>query len=227
MLSSREGGRSKTQLVVVGREARRVSRREPGELVTPTRYPDTGPRQQTRCGEHRFTFANGGFVATVRLMIGVVKFLLLVTMGVWVGSIVFFSFVQAPTVFRTLDAESAARLQRATFPHYYLLGIVCAALGIVWVATLLAVGAMRLPAAALCLLLLAAGGAANLWMRQGVAPQMARVREQRVVAATGSQEALVLEREWKTLHRLSVQVNGAVLVSGLVVLGVLVWSRIL
>ncbi|MCX7915807.1 MAG: DUF4149 domain-containing protein [Verrucomicrobiae bacterium] len=160
-------------------------------------------------------------------MSGVVKFLLLVTMSVWVGSIVFFSFVQAPTVFRTLEPESAARLQRATFPHYYLLGIVCAALGIVWVAALLAMGAVRLPAGVMCLLLLAAGGAASLWMRQGVAPQMARVRQERVVAAAGSQEALVLEREWKALHRLSVQVNAAVLLSGLVVLGVLVWARIL
>lgn len=160
-------------------------------------------------------------------MTGVVKFLLLVTIGIWVGSIVFFSLVQAPTVFRTLEPEAAARLQRATFPHYYLLGIVCAALGIVWVATLLAMGAMRLPAATVCLLLLAASGAANVWMRQGVAPYMARVREKRVVAAAGSQEALALEREWKTLHRLSVQVNGAVLLSGLVVLALLVWSRVL
>lgn len=158
-------------------------------------------------------------------MTPVVKYLYLLTLAVWVGSIVFFSFVQAPTVFQTLDAENAARLQRATFPKYYLVGIVCAMAGVVCVAVLLAEQALPARAGILCLLLLAGMGALNVWMRQGVAPQMARVREQRAVAAPGSRELAAAEAEWRQLHGLSVKVNGAVLLGGLVLLGVAVYSK--
>ena len=151
-----------------------------------------------------------------------VKYIYLLTLAVWVGSIIFFSFVQAPTVFKALDPENAAKLQRATFPKYYMVGIVCAGLGIVCVAVLLAANVFKLPVAVLSLLLLAGMGSLNVWMRQGVAPQMAQVREARAAAKAPAEE---LDKEWKALHRLSVQVNGAVLFSGLVLLWVLVYSK--
>jgi len=160
-------------------------------------------------------------------MTPVVKYVYLLTLAVWVGSIVFFSFVQAPTVFQTLDTENAARLQRATFPKYYMVGIVCAAVGIGCVAVLLAEQVWPLRVGIFCLLLLAGMGALNVWMRQGVAPQMARVREQRAVAAAGSRELAAAEAEWKQLHGLSVKVNGAVLLGGLVLLGVAVSARVM
>jgi hypothetical protein len=84
----------------------------------------------------------------------------------------------------------------------------------------------RLPVAILSLLLLAGGGAANLWMRQGVMPQMLSVR-QRVAEAKAAGRALgrELEAEWKTMHGLSVKINGAVLLCALVLLYVLVYSK--
>jgi hypothetical protein len=154
-----------------------------------------------------------------------IKWVYLVTLAVWVGSIVFLSFVQAPTVFRVLKPEDAAALQRATFPKYYMVGIGCAVVGIVCVAILLAAQVLKLPVAILSWFLLAGMGAASVWMRQGVAPQMAQVREQRAVAAPGSQELAALEADWKSLHRLSVQVNGAVLLAGLALLFVLVYAK--
>ena len=55
-----------------------------------------------------------------------IKWLYIVALGVWVGSIIFFSFFIAPTVFKVLKPEDAARLQRALFPKYYLVGMICA-----------------------------------------------------------------------------------------------------
>ena len=140
-------------------------------------------------------------------------------MGVWVGSIVFFSFVVAPTVFRVLSREDAARLQRALFPLYYLVGIVCAAVGIVCVGTLLADRAFGKWPGILSLLLLAGMGGADFWLRQTVVPQMARLRAQK-------DEGSASEAEWKALHRVSVQLNAAVLLAGLALIFLLVYARV-
>jgi uncharacterized membrane protein len=160
-------------------------------------------------------------------MTPVVKWLYLVALAVWIGSIVFWSFVAAPALFRALGPEQAGQVVRRIFPTYYLLGMVAAAVGIVTVGILLGAGAMRTPVAVLSLLLLAGMGGLNLWMRQGVAPHMAVVRE-RVARARAADRVVdpELEAEWKGLHRLSVQVNGAVLLGALVLLFLLVYSRI-
>ena len=47
-----------------------------------------------------------------------------VLISVWVGVIVFFSAIIAPTVFKTLDEKSAGVFLRAFFPKYYLFAIV-------------------------------------------------------------------------------------------------------
>src|SRR5580700_1638162 len=84
-----------------------------------------------------------------------VKWFYLVTLAVWIGSIVFFSFVVAPTVFRTLKPEDAAALIRRIFSKYYLIGMICGAVGIVCVGLLLTDHAFGKWPAILSLLLLA------------------------------------------------------------------------
>lgn len=156
-----------------------------------------------------------------------IKWVYLVTLAVWVGSIVFFSFAVAPTVFKVLKPEDAAKLQRAVFPKYYLVGMVCAAVGIVCVGILLVDRAFGKWPGILSLLLLAAMGATDLWLRQAVVPQMNDLRERRVVIIeSGQQPEPALESEWKSLHRLSVQLNGAVLLCGLALLFLVVYARV-
>ena len=47
-----------------------------------------------------------------------------VLISIWVGVIIFFSAIIAPTVFKTLDEKSAGIFLRAFFPKYYLFAIV-------------------------------------------------------------------------------------------------------
>ena len=101
-----------------------------------------------------------------------VKWLYLVTLAVWIGSIVFFSFAVAPTVFKTLKPEDAAALIRRIFSKYYLIGIICAAVSIVCLGLLLADRAYSRWPAILSLLLVAGMGGTDLWLRQGVMPHM-------------------------------------------------------
>jgi hypothetical protein len=58
-------------------------------------------------------------------MIGATNFALAIFWAVWLGSIILFSFVVAPTVHGVLEKQVAARLLRNLFPRYYALGIVC------------------------------------------------------------------------------------------------------
>ena len=152
-------------------------------------------------------------------MMQAVKWLYLMTLAIWIGSVVFFSFAVAPTVFRVLQPDDAARLQRAIFPKYYAAGIICAAIGLVCAGVLFAGdGLPRTPAIA-SLLLLAAMGGTDLWLRQSVVPRMAELREQRAAAKEPDAK---LEAEWKSRHALSVQLNVVVLLGGMVLLGLFV-----
>ena len=58
--------------------------------------------------------------------------LAVVSAALLAGGMVFFSFVFAPLVFRTLDEENAGAMIRAVFPVYYLAGLLIAALGAIF-----------------------------------------------------------------------------------------------
>lgn len=55
---------------------------------------------------------------------------MMMSMAILLGSIVFLSFVLAPTVFQVLDARSEGSLLRAVFPRYYGLGVICSAISL-------------------------------------------------------------------------------------------------
>src|SRR5437867_865479 len=114
-----------------------------------------------------------------------IKWLYLLTLAVWIGSIVFFSFVVAPTVFKTLKPEDAASLIRKIFAKYYVVGCVCAAVAIMCVGTLAMRRAFGVWPAAFSLILLVAMGGTDLCLRQSVMPHMNELRDRRaaVVAA--------------------------------------------
>ncbi|MFB6120196.1 MAG: DUF4149 domain-containing protein [Halobacteriaceae archaeon] len=52
-------------------------------------------------------------------------------LGAWFGSIVFFSFFGAPTIFATLDEGAAGRAVNAIFPRYYRFGLGAGAVALV------------------------------------------------------------------------------------------------
>jgi uncharacterized membrane protein len=154
-------------------------------------------------------------------MTQLVKFFYCLALAVWVGGMILFSFIIAPTVHRTLDAPNAAKLIRRLFPSYYILGIICAGVGIVCVGLLLADRAFGRWPGVLSLLLLAAAGGTTLWLRQSVTPAMNNLREQRAESPTPE-----TEEEWRALHHLSVRLNIAVLVCGLALLFLVLSARV-
>ncbi len=145
-------------------------------------------------------------------------FLNLLATAILVGKIVFLSFITAPVLAQTLDAEAFSRVVRRLFPRYYALGMASAAVG--WF-TSLALGLLQ-GFESLALI------PATLWL--GIlaieqycrSPLIARINELsdtlKVKQAKGVVTPL-LQQQRDNLHRLTVQLNSVVLLMGLCLIG--------
>jgi hypothetical protein len=136
------------------------------------------------------------------------------SLAVWIGMMVFFAGVIAPTVFRVLPRELAIALQNAVFPKYFMIGAVCG--GVYFLATLIH-GRRRASHSllgwklVLPLLLSAVGTLVFLYCGWSLTPQIQQLAS---TSATDPNAASAL----KTLHSLSVQLNGGVLLALLLLL---------
>ncbi|MDR4495633.1 MAG: DUF4149 domain-containing protein [Nitrospirales bacterium] len=145
-------------------------------------------------------------------------FLNLVASAVLVGKIVFLSFVTAPVLAKTLDADAFARVVRSLFPPYYGLGMLSAALG--W-ASSVSLGfyhgftPMVLIPAALWLGVLAI----EQYCRTPLIAQINELSDQLKAKQAKGISTPLLQKERDVLHRRSVQLNSVVLLMGLCLLG--------
>lgn len=117
-------------------------------------------------------------------------YVFLVAWAVWLGSVVFFSFVLAPTAFRSLG-PNATPLLRALFPHYYGVGL---ASGAVMLATSLALRAGLLVTVPIVIAAVLAA-----YARQVITPAARRARDAED------------EPGYARLHRMSVRLNMVIL----------------
>lgn len=136
--------------------------------------------------------------------------LLLLALGIWLGSIIFFSFVVAPVLFRVLSPSDAGKVVRAVFPVYYLIGMGC---GVVAVLTLwgLTSGPGWAPATLWQVGLLLVMVLINLYARQSLMPRINAARD------AGQMQ----QQQFDRLHRQSVILNGVVLLLGLIVMALI------
>jgi len=137
----------------------------------------------------------------------------LLALGTWVGSVVFFSFFTAPTLFGALPRDMAGRAVSAIFPRYYALGAACGAVALL---TGLLLGARqpafgRLLACEIVLLGLMTGIVA--YAGCVVLPEAAQARLA-LPAIEGTPAYDGAKARFDSLHRLSVLLNGAMLILG-------------
>lgn len=160
-------------------------------------------------------------------MVPFVKWLYLLALSVWLGSAVFFTAAVAPAISRTLESDRSQRVQRAIFPRYYWVGLLCALLGVICVGWLLADRVFGKWPGILSLLLLVSSGAADGWLLMAVLPRLNELYERKTpVIGSGKLPEPHWEQEWKELHRASIQLNLAVLGSLLALLFLVVFARV-
>ncbi len=142
----------------------------------------------------------------------------LLAMAILVGKIVFLSFVTAPVLSRTLDADTFAKVVRSLFPQYYGLGMISAAVG--WI-TSIALGllngfeSMVLLPATIWLGVLAI----EHYCRTPLIAQINDLSDQLKAKQARGLTTPLLQQQRDGLHRLSVQLNSLVLLMGLCLIG--------
>ena len=122
--------------------------------------------------------------------------LTLFLISIWVGSIIFFSAIIAPTVFKTLDEKNAGIFLRAFFPKYYIFGII---LG--FIALILGIKAMSLILVSMVVAMILLSIISRLMI-----PVINAARDMGVEG----------ESRFKKLHTLSVFLNILTLIIGLI-----------
>ncbi len=135
----------------------------------------------------------------------------LMALAIWVGSVIFHSFVVAPTLFRSLPQSTAGDVVARIFPTYYLIGYVCGAVATIapWLLRGSGTGERTVVwasiVAATMLFATIVGGAV-------IHPRAAALRSGLAAAAADSPE----RSQFRRLHAAAVGANLLVLTGGLV-----------
>ncbi|HJQ83755.1 MAG TPA: DUF4149 domain-containing protein [Candidatus Binatia bacterium] len=145
---------------------------------------------------------------------GVVRFVFLLAVGLWVGEIVFFSFVVAPAVFGVLDSARAGAVVGAVFPRYYALGTAAGTVAVV-AAVVIARQAARSGWWTGVVVALLVGLAVTVGAGLVVHPRAQRLR----VALQSAGKAPAEDPGFRRAHQLAVGLNAAALVAVLTGLG--------
>ncbi len=134
------------------------------------------------------------------------QFLYLLSLVMWIGAIIFFSFFTAPVVFKQLERQQAGELISAIFPRYYKLQYVCG--GLMLISLFILQGNSMNPNWLFLTIMLGC----SLYAGQVVNPEARQIKE-KIRDAGGTDDAL--EARFKSLHSMSVKLNSTVLVMGL------------
>jgi MFS family permease len=140
-------------------------------------------------------------------------FVYLLALGCWLGAMVFFSFITAPTLFTRLPIAEAGKVVAGIFPRYYLLGSILGAIALALAAYFAAVRGARgwwsTAAFALAIAL-----ALTLYAGFVVRPRIDAIR----TVAEAERPDPAEKAEFDRLHRLSVMLNGAMILLDLAAL---------
>jgi len=144
----------------------------------------------------------------------------LLAIAILVGKIVFLSFIVAPVLAQTLEANSFAHVVRMLFPRYYALGMVAAAIG--WATTtvigiLKDFGPIDLIFSTLWLSILAIEN----YCRASLTPRINDMSDQLKEAEQKGIKIVSTHKDRDALHSLSVQLNSVVLIMGLCLIGLI------
>jgi hypothetical protein len=125
---------------------------------------------------------------------------IIIIISIWSGTIIFFSAVVAPTVFKSLDEREAGVFLRAFFPKYYIFGIVLGVISIIYL--------LFSPVHSHLLYSIMAMTVLTILGRMSI-PIINKARD------TNNEQA------FKRYHLISVMMNVITLVIGIIILGIL------
>jgi hypothetical protein len=152
----------------------------------------------------------------------VLRYLEFLSLGTWLGGIIFLSFVVAPGAFATLGSrDQAGAMVGMALGRLHWIGVGAGALFLIArIAQEKSVAALFRPAAGLVVLMLAL----TLYSQLGVTSRLATLRRQ-MGSVEHMPDTSPLRVEFDRLHQWSVRIEGAVLLCGLAALFLRVSDR--
>lgn len=143
-------------------------------------------------------------------MLNALKFVLLLSVVVWLGAIIFFTLFVTPSVFKVLPRELAGDLVAHIFPKYWAIGYVA---GVLSLASLIGICFVEKGFPAARLLLLALMTSLTFYSGLVIMPEAQAVKAQiRVVEEPAKVQEL--RKEFRRIHMRSYAINIVVMVSG-------------
>jgi len=147
-------------------------------------------------------------------MTTVVRFLQFFTLGAWIGAILYFGAIVAPAAFSVLTADQAGALVGLTLGRLHLMGIVAGIIYLlvtaVWARS---AAALLRPASLLVLVMVVLTFVSQFWVSGTMDALRAQMGSVSATPATNQ-----LRASFDRLHRISVNLELAVLVAGLLAL---------
>jgi len=148
-------------------------------------------------------------------MSAVLRYVLLLTLVLWIGGIVFFSFIASPSIFKTLPREQAGHVVGDIFPKYHLLGYISCLVAVACLLGLRQLGAVQSIRTAMIFLVLMGG--IQVTMGAVIGPKVIEARDAVKSTAPGPEKDR-LEKKFRGLHGVSMILNLVLLILGLVLL---------
>jgi uncharacterized membrane protein len=141
------------------------------------------------------------------------RYVLLLAVVLWIGGIVFFSFIASPSIFKILPREQAGHVVGDIFPKYHMLGYISCLVALGCLFGLRQLGAVQSVSAAMIMLVLMGG--VQVTMGAVIGPKVIEARDA-AKAAPACSEKDRLETKFRRLHAVSMIFNLLLLILGLV-----------
>jgi len=151
------------------------------------------------------------------MAIFLVKFFHILSLVIWLGSIIFFSFIGAPSVFKLLSKELAGEVVSDIFPKYYAIGYVCTP---ILLGSLLYLGYVKNALASLRypVMILICVVACSFYSGL-VVSNKARAIKMEIKSTMNEAEKTQLGKKFRKIHGLSMILNLFNLIGGLLLIG--------
>ncbi len=143
-------------------------------------------------------------------MLEVLGFIHLLSIVVWLGMLIFFTFLCAPSIFKTLPKETAGDVVGSIFPKYWITGYIASVLA---TATLIAISSIRMAWPGWRLPVLIAMTVISFYSGLRVG---ARARSIKAKIREGSDDMEALKRDFKKVHAVSAVLNITVITLGVI-----------
>jgi hypothetical protein len=146
------------------------------------------------------------------------RFLYLLSLIFWLGSIFFFSFIGAGSAFKILPREMAGDLVADIFPKYYLVAYVCGAVALLttiinWVAGYTTSGVVYTLKIALLFIMLGL----SVYAGTIITPNAHELRMEMRTLSSEVPRYNEVQRNFSSLHKQSVVINSVIFLLGFVI----------